>query len=156
MLMRGDALGRLLSCCRNRNRHRRLARSSVEGDSADKSPLRLFMLRASRVCHGRPRYCKWADTEAALRAWVSEDTGASEVSENRQTWHWPIVYIYVCSWLPRSGASRISSHQSSRVPHFPAATRRIDAVDRHRPRKLWNTHRPFFTHNPTCTQRRSS
>jgi len=135
MLMRRAALGRLLSCCRNRRR--RLARSSAEG--ADKSPLawRLFML-ASRDASVRHTSTTETATEAALRGREREETGASEVCENRHGRALALC-IYVCSpsgygalpchglwlwlWLPRPGASRISSHQNSRVSHFPAATR---------------------------------
>jgi hypothetical protein len=46
---------------------------------------------------------------------VSEDTGASEVSETRQTWRWPIVYIYICLLL---SVSRSMAAQIRRVSHL--------------------------------------
>jgi hypothetical protein len=114
LVMRSDALGRLLSESGRRNTG--LARQSAAADKSGLLPLRFFMLRASHlVCHFRD--ASERTTEAALRVWVREgkgkqpkgkgkgkgkgkrkreDTGSSGGRLRTDIdWHWPHC-IYVC------------------------------------------------------------
>jgi len=143
MLMRSAAARRrLLSCCRNE------ARLAIwDAEDADKSellPLNMFMLEIASRC--RHNSTAMMGPRTASVNGKSEDTGGSGSRENR---HGSTRSLYICHprlWLPRSGQSRIWSHQILASFHFPAATREnLASADQGKYRVLGITDRPLPT-----------